>query len=48
MRGKHAHFSVDGAVWAQVDGEVFMIPTGTTVDITLNSEPFYALSMLLG
>lgn len=48
MRGKHAHFRVDGAVWAQVDGEVFMIPTGTTVDITLNPKPFYALSTLLG
>lgn len=48
MRGKHAHFTVDGSVWAQVDGEVFMIPAGTTVDITVNAEPFYALSTLLG
>jgi diacylglycerol kinase family enzyme len=48
IRSRHVSFRVDDAVWAQFDGEVFMLPAGTNIDITPNHEPFYALSTLLG
>jgi hypothetical protein len=48
VRSRHVSFRIDDAVWAQFDGEVFMLPAGTSIDITSNHEPFYALSTLLG
>jgi diacylglycerol kinase family enzyme len=40
----HDSFTVLDDIWAQFDGEPVKVPAGTTIDISLSPQPFYALS----
>ena len=39
-------FTLREATWTQIDGEVMQLAAGTHVRISLNEQPFYALSTL--
>ncbi|HSW99223.1 MAG TPA: diacylglycerol kinase family protein [Candidatus Saccharimonadales bacterium] len=40
----HVTFTPTTTLWAQVDGEVFALPAGTTVDVQLSAQPVYVLA----
>ena len=48
VAGDHASFTPQERLWAQVDGEVFAVPAGTKVEITLSERPVVLLSTRLG
>ncbi|HUB93388.1 MAG TPA: diacylglycerol kinase family protein [Verrucomicrobiae bacterium] len=46
--GQAVSFTVHEPTWAQIDGEVMRLTAGTHVRVSLNDQPFYAQSTLLG
>jgi hypothetical protein len=48
VAGNHAAFTPQERLWGQVDGEVFSIPAGTKVEVSLSKRPVYLLNTLLG
>ncbi|HVU59554.1 MAG TPA: CDP-alcohol phosphatidyltransferase family protein [Candidatus Saccharimonadales bacterium] len=47
VAGTHDSFTVHDYVWAQFDGEAVRLKPGTTVEVSIAEQPFYALSTRL-
>ena len=47
VAGNYAAFTPMSTLWAQVDGEVFAISGGTTIEVRLSPQPVYLLSTRL-